>query len=51
VMATMGRAQVRRLPVVDLDGKLVGIVSLGDMARRQAGPVKQTVSDISEPPP
>ncbi len=49
VMQTMGRAQVRRLPVVNLAGELVGIVSLGDMARRQPGPVDQTVRDISEP--
>ena len=49
VMHTMGYAQVRRLPVVNMDGGLVGIVSLGDMARRQPGPVDQTVRDISEP--
>jgi CBS domain-containing protein len=49
VMRTMGYAQVRRLPVVNLDGELVGIVSLGDMARRQPGPVDQTVREISEP--
>ena len=49
VMHTMGYAQVRRLPVVNMDGRLVGIVSLGDMARRQPGPVDQTVRDISEP--
>ena len=35
VMQTMGHAQVRRLPVVNMDGDMVGIVSLGDMARRQ----------------
>jgi CBS domain-containing protein len=51
VMHTMGHAQVRRLPVVNLAGELVGIVSLGDMARRQPGPVDQTVRDISEPTP
>jgi len=28
----MAREQVRRLPIVDNDGKLVGIVSLGDLA-------------------
>jgi CBS domain-containing protein len=49
VMHTMGQAQVRRLPVINLDKVLVGIVSIGDMARRQPGPVKQTVSEISEP--
>ena len=49
VMQTMGHAQVRRLPVVNVAGELVGIVSLGDMARRQPGPVDQTVREISEP--
>lgn len=49
VMQTMGHAQVRRLPVVNMAGELVGIVSLGDMARRQPGPVDQAVRDISEP--
>lgn len=51
VMQTMGHAQVRRLPVVNLAGELVGIVSIADMARRQPGPVKQTVSEITEPTP
>ena len=29
----MGEAQVRRLPVIDDDARLVGVVSLGDLAR------------------
>jgi CBS domain-containing protein len=33
VATKMGRAQVRRLPVVDSNDKLCGIVSLGDLAR------------------
>ena len=49
VMRTMGQAQVRRLPVVNMEGELVGIVSLGDMARRQPGHIDQTVREISEP--
>lgn len=49
VMRTMGQAQVRRLPVVNLERELVGIVSLGDMARRQPGHIDQTVREISEP--
>jgi len=48
-MRTMGDKQVRRLPVVDLDMKLVGIVSLGDLALRQPGHVDQAVREISEP--
>lgn len=49
VMRTMGQAQVRRLPVVNLERELVGIVSLGDMARRQPGHIDQTVREISGP--
>lgn len=33
---TMREHQVRRLPVVDADGKLVGILSLNDIAREAA---------------
>jgi CBS domain-containing protein len=33
VLANMGDVQVRRLPVVDRDKKLVGIVSIGDLAK------------------
>ena len=51
VMRTMGYAQVRRLPVVNMDNELIGIVSLADLARRQPGPVDQAVREISEPPP
>lgn len=34
VLANMGDQQVRRLPVVDADKRLVGMISLGDLARR-----------------
>jgi CBS domain-containing protein len=49
VMRLMGDRQVRRLPVVDDDKNLVGIVSLGDLALRQQGNIQQTVREISEP--
>jgi CBS domain-containing protein len=34
--STMGRCQVRRLPVVDADGRLEGILALDDIARQAA---------------
>ena len=34
VARKMGEAQVRRLPVIDDEQRLVGIVSLGDLARQ-----------------
>ena len=48
VLDTMGSRQIRRLPVVDKDGRLVGVVSLGDLSTRvkekYAG---ETLEDIS----
>ncbi len=37
VAERMAEAQVRRLPVLDRDEKLVGMVSLGDLARETSG--------------
>jgi CBS domain-containing protein len=54
----MRERQIRRLPVVDSDGSLLGIVSLADvaMAVRRSGPrssessdFSQTVAAVSEP--
>lgn len=49
VLRLMGEQQIRRLPVIDADKNLVGIVSLGDMAVRQPGTVDETVRRISSP--
>jgi CBS domain-containing protein len=49
VKRLMGDLQLRRLPVVDKDKRLVGIVSLGDLAVRQSGHIDQAVRDISQP--
>ena len=49
VMRIMGEAQVRRLPVINMNKELVGIVSLGDLALRQAGHIDEAVRQISEP--
>lgn len=56
VLREMGQSQVRRLPVVDRNDRLVGIVSLGDIASKQARlapqaehEVAQSLGDISEP--
>lgn len=50
VASNMGRIQVRRLPVVDRDKRLVGIVSVGDLAACE-DPKKtgRTVAGISTP--
>lgn len=46
----MSAVQLRRVPVLDRDGKLVGMLSLGDVAAK-AGPRQAggPLSDISEP--
>lgn len=49
VMRVMGEKQIRRMPVVDQDRRLVGIVSIADLALRQPGHIDSTVREISEP--
>ena len=50
VARNMGKAQVRRLPVLNSDKRLVGIVSLGDLARNDdPTTIGRTVSRVSTP--
>ena len=50
VARNMGKARVRRLPVVNRDKRLVGIVSLGDLARNDdATNIGQTMTRVSTP--
>ena len=51
VMALMGREQVRRIPIVDERGSLVGVVSQADLVRKASDPaqVEKTVEQISQP--
>ena len=48
-MAEMGDLQVRRLPVLDADDEIVGIVALGDIATRQSAHTDETLREISTP--
>ena len=47
----MSERQVRRLPVVNQDKKLVGIVALGDLAVKdsESRPAEKALSEISKP--
>jgi len=45
----MGARQVRRLPVLDGGQRIVGIVSLGDLALREGGHIDKALRDISQP--
>ncbi len=51
LLALMGREQVRRVPVVDERGSLVGVVSQADLVRKAADSLKveRTVEEISQP--
>ena len=47
VLANMGANQVRRLPVVNRDKRLVGLVSLGDLAKAAKSEAGKTLDKIS----
>lgn len=52
VLGAMAQAQIRRMPVVDGQRKLVGIVSIGDIAakdRNDDADVAESLGDISSP--
>lgn len=50
VLRNMGELQVRRLPVLDRDKRLVGIVSLSDLAANgETARSGETLSDIALP--
>lgn len=52
-LTLMTSSEIRRLPVVDRNDEIVGIVSLGDLARdaSSSGRIGRVVEDISEAPP
>ena len=49
VAKNMSDEQVRRLPVVNREKRLVGIVSLGDLANREGKAAGKAVSGVSKP--
>jgi CBS domain-containing protein len=49
VLDRMADAQVRRIPVVDQDRNLVGIVALGDLAVEEEDNVEEALREISMP--
>ena len=52
VLSEMARAQIRRLPVVDEQERLVGIISIGDIAAKDPDEdmdVAMSLGDISSP--
>jgi CBS domain-containing protein len=49
VAKNMGDEQVRRLPVVNREKRLVGIVSLGDVAQRETRAASKAVKGATRP--
>jgi len=49
VMKQMGDVQIRRLPVLNAERRVVGIVSLGDLATRQSQHTDEVLRDVSWP--
>jgi CBS domain-containing protein len=49
VLENMGEQQIRRLPVVDRDKRLVGVVSLGDLAKSAKKKAGDALKEISQP--
>ena len=50
VLGQMGDVQIRRVPVVDQQShKMIGIVSLGDMATKHSAGIDHALEEISTP--
>jgi predicted phosphoribosyltransferase/CBS domain-containing protein len=49
VLQEMGDVQIRRIPVVDRDMNMVGIVALADIAVHEAADLDDTLEEISQP--
>lgn len=48
ILGQMGDSQIRRMPVVDGNKRLVGIVSLGDIADKDKGDEMDVASSLAE---
>ena len=49
VAQNMGQQQVRRLPVVNREKRLVGIVSLGNLAQKEGRAANKAVKGVTKP--
>ena len=49
VLENMGAIQVRRMPVVNRDKRLVGIVSIGDLAKKDSRDSGEALGEIARP--
>lgn len=49
VLDQMADVQIRRIPVLDDAGQIIGIVSLGDVATKDSADIDRALDDISSP--
>lgn len=49
ILENMGEQQVRRMPVVNRDKRLVGVVSIGDLSQASKRKAGDTLREISQP--
>ena len=49
LVRSMGGLQIRRLPVLNRDKRLVGIVSLGDLSQAKKGKAGDALREVSKP--
>jgi CBS domain-containing protein len=49
VLENMAEIQVRRMPVIDHDKRLVGIVSIGDLSKKEARESGEALRNITRP--
>jgi CBS domain-containing protein len=50
ILDNMAEQQVRRMPVVSRDKRLVGVVSIGDLSQKAQGKSGESLKKISQPP-
>jgi CBS domain-containing protein len=51
ILENMGEQQVRRMPVVNRDKRLVGVVSIGDLSQASQRKAGESLKEISQPVP
>ena len=49
ILENMAEQQVRRMPVVDRDKRLVGVVSIGDLSQKSKMKAGESLKEISQP--
>jgi CBS domain-containing protein len=49
ILENMAEQQVRRLPVVNRDKRLVGVVSIGDLSQKSQRKAGESLKEISQP--